>query len=632
MLGAFPSGRFRPDGKRGLTEMGLGSGDDMSMSLTRRTLVVAAANAPLLCLPLAWASPVNILGIWPDDRLTPEDWFDPASARGGQLRMGAVGTFDSFNAFAARGMSAGLLGLTYDSLGESPAGDDLLMRGFIAETFDVSDDRMSMTVVLREQAQFSDGYGVTAQDVVWSFKALMKDASPTYRSYYRDVVSVRALDNRTAKFDFKTADNRELPLIIAQMPVLPEHWWRGRNLGEPQKDPMPGTGPYVPVQYRMGQQLVLQRVKNWWGDRFEFCRGRWNFDTVRLEYYRDFTVMREAFFAGELDFYAERTIKDWKLGYDVPAVRDGRIQRAEIQTHSAFGMSGIFMNTRKPILADRRVREALTMLFDFEWVNHSIFFDAYDRCESFFTGTRFAASDPMTAQERVLLHSLPGLSRSDLQRMETLPVIAKALPRTKLRSALALMQDAGWQLRDGKLLNASGQALKLTLILSSPSMSRIFSRWSQDLSRLGITLELAIVDQTQYINRVRAGEYDLLLATIRQSANPGNEQQYFWGTKAAEEHGSRNYAGIRSSAVDALCTLISRPKSKTELNVAVRVLDRVLRCERYAIPGWYSQTARIAWWKDRIEPPYGKLPESRMIQVYAWHAGKNNRIPAEKTQ
>ncbi|MDO5531792.1 extracellular solute-binding protein [Sutterella sp.] len=573
----------------------------------------------------ACAAPRPVLGIW-DDAAPGADGplprVDPASPRGGTLRTGAVGTFDSFNPFAPRGVKAALLSLTYDRLGESVSGDEFIIRGQIAETFDTAPDRRSMTVRLREGVTFSDGSPVTAADVVWSFEALMRDASPTFRSYWREVEGAKALDGRTVRFTFRTDGNRELPLITAQIPVLPSRWWQGRNLGDPLKTPMPGTGPYRIADRRLGERLVLERVRDWWGDGLPANAGRWNFDRIEVEYYRDWTVMREAFFAGNMDYYIERTIKDWKMGYDVPAVRSGAIARAEVRTQSAFGFSGIFMNTRRPVLADRRVREALSLMFDFEAVNRTVFFGAYDRCMSYFTGTRFEAADPMTPREREILSGLPGITPEVVNIYEKLPDLGAAAgnPRARLRRALRLMQAADWKLGKGVLRNAAGEPFRLTMLLSSASIQRVLSRWANDLRQLGAELELTLVDQTQYVNRLRHYDFDLVLATARQSVNPGNEQQYFWGSRAAGEPGTRNYSGIRDPAVDRLIESIARPASREDLLAHVRVLDRLLRCGHYAVPGWLSRTSRIAWWRDRIEPPRGRVPEGDVIDVYSWHA------------
>lgn len=572
------------------------------------------------------AAPVTMLGIWESPTVAPDagSYIYEAAPKGGTLRMGGMGTFDSFNPFAPRGVPAAILPLTYETLGESIGEEDFIMRGKLAKTFDVADDRLSMVVTLHENAVFSDGKPVTAKDVVWSFEHLIKEASPTYRNYYHEVTGAKALDDKRVQFTFADAKNRELPMIITQMPVLPSHWWEGKKLGEPQKSPMPGSGPYVYESWNMGSRVTLKRNPAWWGAQLPQNKGRYNFEKIDVEYFRDFTVMRQAFFAGNIDFYSERTIKDWKMGYDVPPVNDGRIKRQEVPYDGVWGMSGVFMNTRNPVLADIRVREALSIMFNFERVNKTIFFSSYNRMGGFWSGSHIlAAQEKMTPAEEKILASLPGIDPNDYR---TLPTLVKhkatATSRSAMNRAIKLLNEAGWTLRDGVMRNAAGDALKLRMILQTPSMQRVFGGWAQDMKRIGVDIELQALDQTQYINRIRNFDYDLTLSVVRQSSNPGNEQRYFFGSQAADQPNTRNYAGIKSEAVDLLIENIASPESR-EMQIAnVRVLDRILQNGYYVIPGWYSQTGRIAWWDGRIVPPNGKIPEGRRIDIFSWHAAE----------
>lgn len=579
----------------------------------------------------AAASPEPCVGIWhgcmEKEALAPASNADVAAPRGGMLTMGAVGAFDSFNSFAPRGIAAALSGYVYETLGSALDGDSTRMRGLLAESFDLAQDRSSMIVTLRKEARFADGHPVTSEDVVYTFEALMKEASPTYASYYRDVKKVEALDERRVVFTFAGTENRELPLIVAQLPVLPAHWWRGRSLGEPQKEPMPGSGPYRPDTWQMGREVVYRKNDDWWGRNLPANAGRYNFETIRVEYYRDFTVMREAFFAGRLDYYPERTIKDWHLAYDVPAVRDGKIERREFAFERVFGMSGLFFNTRRAHLADRRVREALALLFDFEKLNRGLFYNAYRRSDSFFSGSPLRAVDPMTPEESALLASLPGMTPERLARLSgplASASAAEGLPsRERLRRALSLFKEAGWTLRNGKLVNAQGTPLTLDLPLSQASSQRLYAGWRSDLARAGIELRIRLLDQTQYVSTVRQRDYDLVFSTVRQSENPGNEQAYFWGSAAADQTGSRNHAGIRDAAVDALNERIARPASEDDLRTSVRVLDRVLLDGWYVVPGWYGDASRVAWWRERITPPSVPFDPKRGTDLTTWHRAKS---------
>ena len=427
-----------------------------ALSVTLATVLFPAASA--------FATPTAVMDIWGEEGYAPSAAY-PTAPQGGTLRMGVDGTFDSFNPFSPRGMPAGLVGLTFETLGVSDEEHDFMMHGLLAETFDVAPDRRSMTVALRQEARFSDGQPVTANDVVWTFNALMTEASPIHRNYYREVKGVEKVDERTVRFIFKTDDNRELPIIVAQLPVLPAHWWKDRKIGDPQSDPMPGSGPYQFSGWRMGQQVALKRNPDWWANDLPRVRGLYNFETITIDYFRDTTVMREAFFAGDIDFFNEYTIKDWMLAYDVPPVKDGRIKKAEVAFKDVFGMSGVFLNTRRPFLSDRRVREALAIMFDFPRVNKTVFFDAYERTESFWSGTdEFQASPVMTPEERAVLESLPDLEAS---AYEHLPVVNHYThpnrSRAVMRRAIRLLHEAGWNMEDGVMKNVKGEPLELTV-------------------------------------------------------------------------------------------------------------------------------------------------------------------------
>lgn len=573
------------------------------------------------------AAPTEVIGMWDEPVIIEKSTLSyEGGSEGGVIRLGSVGSFDNFNPFAPRGVCASFVGLTYETLGESERTEDYVVRGLIAESFDVARDHLSMKVRIRPEAKFSDGVAVTAKDIVWTFKALTTDANPVFKNNYRDIKDVEIIDDHTVLFRFKNAHNRELPLVASQLPVLPSHWWKGKNIGDPQKSPMPGSGPYIIESWNMGAHLKVTKNPDWWGKHLPQNTGRYNFETISVDFYRDASVMREAFFAGNLDFYAEGTIKDWKLAYDIPPVRDGRIVRTDVKTPGVFGMTGIFMNTRRPFLQDMRVRQALTLLFNFERINKTMFFNSFERPDSFWTGSEsLQTRDPMTDEERKIMETLPGIDIADYERLPSLVKHASTSEtRAHMREALKILAEAGWTLQEGILRNQSGEPMHLRLILSSPNMTRLFSAWASDLKRVGIRLELIPLDQTQFFNKIRHFDFDLLLSTIRQSSKPGNEQQSIWSSHSVDQIGSRNYAGIQNPAIDVLLEAISKPKSRADLANHVRVLDRILRNEHYVIPAWYSQTGHIAWWKDRITPPKGMLPEARRNYLFAWHASNKD--------
>ena len=590
------------------------------------------SSCALLCSLMlsagASAEPVSLLGLWESPTIAPDAGsyiYEPAP-KGGTLRLGGMGAFDSFNPFSPRGVKASHLSLTYETLGESIGEEEFIVRAKLAESFDLSDDRLSMIVKLRNEASFSDGKPVTAADVVWSFEHLIKDASPVYRNHYHNVTGAEAIDATTVKFTFADAKNRSLPLIIAQMPVLPAHWWKDKNLGDPVKTPMPGSGPYVYESWDMGAKLTLKRNPDWWGAKLPEYQGRYNFDRIDVDYFREFTVMRQAFFSGNLDFFTEIGTKNWKMAYDVPPVREGLITREEVAFGGIWGMSGVFMNTRKPYLADIRVRQALSLMFNFERVNRTIFFDSYRRIEGFWTGSKtLSATDPISPEEEAILRSLPGINPDDFLTLPERPKHkATATSRSVINRAIQLLGEAGWTLKNGVMTNAEGEALQLNLIMPSPGMVRLFTGWAQDMKRIGVDIQIQALDQVQYINRVRSFDYDLTMSVLSQTNNPSNEQRHYFGSQAADEPNSRNYAGIKSEAVDALLKEIVSPESRASQIAHVKVLDRILQNGYYVIPSWYNQTSRVAWWKDNIVPPRGKIPQGERVDVFSWHKADGN--------
>ncbi len=573
------------------------------------------------------ASPVKVLSIWdniPEEIINFEQLqhVNPNAPKGGKARFGAIGTFDNFNPFSPRGLSASRISLTYETLGESVHGEDFIIHGLLAESFELAQDRSYLLVHINPQAKFNDGKPVTAHDVEFSFYALTTKANPTYRNYYASVKNAKAITEHTVRFDFADTSNRELPLIICQLPILPKHWWQDRNIGEPQKEIFPGSGPYKFKEAKVGSSVTYERDPNWWGATLPINKGRYNFDIIHVDYYRDQAIAREAFFAGETDFFAENTIKDWENSYNVPPVQSGLILRSEIPQKRPAGMSGFFLNTRKPALQDKNVRQALALMFDFEWTNKSLFYGAYTRCDSFFSNSDFAATKDLSEQEKQLLvkHQF---AEEIISILPSLPVLdASGNNREQMKEAFALLAKAGWRLQNGVLKNQAGEALKLNFLLSSPSMQRIIMPYKRGLERIGIQLEIQLVDQSQYVARVREFDYDMIYSTIKQSLNPGNEQRNYWSSKAAVTLGTRNYAGVNDKKIDALIAEISQPASQKALMVATKALDRALLHGYYVIPGWYSSHMRFSHNTKHISPPE-QHPEYG-IDITSWYAPNLN--------
>lgn len=583
------------------------------------------------------AEPLPMLFIW--DEMTADEMRELAekpysyakadAPKGGTLRLTAVGTFDNFNPFSPRGLPAAWLRLTYETLGVDADLGNGAVRGLLAESFEVAPDRSSLKVRLRDEARFSNGESVTAEDVRFTFEALMKDGSPTYRNYYANVERVDVLDAKTAVFLFSEKNNRELPLIVTQLPVVPKSFWEERDFSAPQAEIMPGSGPYRLARFEMGNTVVYERNPDWWGRALPVNQGLYNFDFIRVDYYRSQDVAREAFLAGSSDYFAERTIRNWISGYDTPAVRDGRLLKEEIPQNRPQGMTGFFFNTRREVFADKRVRRAISLCFNFEWTNRTLFHDAYTRCTSYFTNSAFEAPEVPGEDEKAFLGRwkdrlapevfgpLPGFP----------PTGAQGLPRERLDEILRLFAEAGWSLKNGRMVNERGEQLAFTLTLVSPTMQRVAMPFRKNLERVGVKMDIELPDQTQYVTRVRSFDYDMILSTVRQGNNPGNEQRYFWGSKAADANGSRNYAGIRDQVVDEIVEAIVEAPNRTTQETAVRALDRVLLHGHYVLPGWYAKTLFSARWAERVERPEKSPREG--INLLSWYMGKGQERGAD---
>lgn len=543
---------------------------------------------------------------------------NPDAPKGGTLRLAANGNFDSFHPYIARGMSPAGFGLTTCTLGIAvPDSSTLEYYGLVAQSFEVAKDRSWVTFHLNPAARFHDGVPMTAEDVAFTFRTLMEKGAPFYRSYYASVDRAEVLSPRSIRFVFKEKGNAELPVILAQLPVLPKHYWEHHDFSSPTLVPPVGSGPYRVASFVMGSHVEYERVPDYWAKDLPVNKGRYNFDTLRYDYYRDETVAREAFKAGNFDLYMERTAKAWTTAYDTPAAKGGDMVKEAIPSNKPHGMYGFILNTRRPVFADRSVRRALTLAFDFEWTNRAIFHGAYARCNSFFTNSDFAGRGLPQAEETALLS--PYADSLPPEVLTKAPAVPETAGDGNLRpvmgKALALFQEAGWKLENGKLVDASGRQMEFTLLLRSASLNRIALPFQANLARLGVKMHIALADATQYVNRLRTFDYDMILSGIPQSSSPGNEQRNYWTTAAADTPGSRNYAGVRSAVVDELVERIIAAPDRKSLVTTCRALDRVLLWENYVIPGWYSPDMRVAYWNRFSRSP---VPAPNGMDIHAW--------------
>ena len=540
------------------------------------------------------------------------EYVNPNAPKGGLVRMEARGTFDTLNSFTIKGSSAAGLGLIYDTLMESSRDEAFSEYGLLVESALVANDLSSVSFMLRKQARWHDGKPVTADDVAFSLNILKSKGAPFYRFYYANVEKAEVLSPHKVKFIFKGRKNRELPLIIGQLPILPKHHWQGRDFERTTLEPPLGSGPYKIGKVDPGRSITFERVADYWGRNLGVNKGRYNFDAIRFEYYRDPTVALEAFKANAFDFRQENTAKVWATQYNFPAIAKGKVIRETLANNNPTGMQSFAFNVRKSKFQNRRVREALALTFDFEWANKNLFFGQYTRTRSYFSNSELAATKIPAGAELRFLEPLRGQIPAEVFTKEfKLPKTdGSGRSRRQLRQAKRLLETAGWFVKDGKLTNSeTSEVMALEFLLVNQGFARIVAPIQRAMERLGIKVEVRVVDTSQYINRIRNFDFDVIVGSWGQSLSPGNEQRDFWGSAAAVRPGSRNYIGIKDPAIDKLIDQIIFASSRGELVAATRALDRVLLWNHFVIPNWHINSYRIAYWnrfsRPAIKPKYG---------------------------
>ncbi|MCB2081603.1 MAG: ABC transporter substrate-binding protein, partial [Rickettsiales bacterium] len=553
------------------------------------------------------------LSIWGDLKYPKDfdhfDYTNPAAPNGGRIRYAETGTFDSLNKFILKGVDAAGLDLIYDTLLTSSYDEPFSEYGLLAETVTLAKDRSWVIFDLRKQAKWHDGTPITAEDVAFTFHTLMEKGHPYYRAYYAEISGVEVLGKHRVKFTFANKDNRELPLIIGQLPILPKHYYDTQDFEVSTLNPPLGSGPYRIDGVEAGKWLQYRRVEDYWGKDLPVNRGRNNIDILRYDYYRDAAVAVEAFKAGEYDFRLENMSKIWATAYnDFPALAQGRVKKERLRHELPSGMQGYVFNTRRPMFADRRVRKAIALAFDFEWSNRNLFYDEYQRTTSFFANSDFAASGTPSPAERALLEPFRDqLPEAVFAEAYTPPVTdGSGNIRTLLLEADHLLKEAGWVVRDGVRVNAAtGEPLTFEFLFISPAFERVTGPYIRNLKRLGINARMRVVDSSQYARRVEDFDYDIIINVYGQSLSPGNEQVDYWHSAKADVKGSRNLAGIRNPAVDAMIEALLKAKSREKQLTALHALDRILLAEHYLIPHFHSRYFRILYRNayDRPQTP-----------------------------
>ncbi|AMR66785.1 extracellular solute-binding protein [Aquipseudomonas alcaligenes] len=536
------------------------------------------------------------------------DYVNPDAPKGGTLRQQSVGGFDSFNPFIPKGNAVGV-GLIYDSLTYHSPDEPFTEYGLLAERIDKAPDNSYVRFILNPKARFHDGTPVTAEDVIFTFNILLEKGDPMYRHYYADVAQVVAEDKLRVRFDFKHQDNRELPLILGQIQVLPKHWWATRDFSKGDLEPPLGSGPYRIGKVAPGSAVTFERVKDWWAKDLPVSRGLYNFDRIQVDFYRDSQVALEAFKAGQFDVNLEYSAKDWNTGYDSPALRAGKFVQLAIPNHNPAGMQGYVFNLRRPIFQDRRVREAIAQLFDFEWANKQLFYGAYKRTHSYFENSEMAASGLPSEAELKLLEPLRDKLPPEVFSQEFKPPVSdgSGIIREQSRRAYQLLTEAGYRIDNDKMIGPDGKQLAFEFLNFQPNLERVVLPFKRNLAELGIDLQIRRVDVSQYINRLRSRDFDMTSAIWPQSSSPGNEQREFWHSSSADNPGSRNLMGLRDPAIDQLVEGLIRSGSREELITHARALDRALLWGHYVVPNYYVDTWRVAYWKRFGRPPVTPL-------------------------
>ncbi|RUU71534.1 ABC transporter substrate-binding protein [Mesorhizobium sp. M2C.T.Ca.TU.009.01.2.1] len=559
------------------------------------------------------------------------DYVNPDAPKGGTLNSVVVGTFDSFNPYIVQGSpAAGFAqfggGLLYDTLMEQATDEGSVSHPLIAEAYKYPADYSSATYRLDARAKWHDGQPITADDVIWSFRVL-KANSPMYNRYFENVTDAVAVSDREVEFHFNQKGNRELPKILGDLVVLPKHWWEGTNANGKKRDitkstlePPLGSAAYKIASFKPGSEIVWQRVPDYWGAKLPVKIGRENFDTQRFTYILDDNAAWQAFTKGGLDdIKPENSSRRWNTAYNFPAVSAGDVVKQVFKTTSPEPMQAFILNQRRPLFQDRLVREALTLPFDFETMNRTLFYNSNTRTHSYFQGTELASSGLPQGKELEILEKYRDKLPPELFTQEfKLPVYdSPQAERKYLKQAVDLFAQAGWVIKGGKMMNAkTGAPFKFEILGWNDTDQVIASPWIANLRKIGVDATLRIIDQTQYINRVNNFDYDVITSQLQQSESPGNEQRDFWSSKAGDTPGSRNYSGIKNPVVDALVDRIIFATDRDDLVATTHALDRILLWNYYVVPQYYRAVVWLAYWNKFGMPD--KQPSYRGADIDSW--------------
>jgi microcin C transport system substrate-binding protein len=531
------------------------------------------------------------------------DYVNVNAPKGGNVRFGTQGTYDSLHPFILKGVPAAGISQLWETLCWQSRDEAFTVYGLLAETMEVPEDRSWTAFTLRPQAKWLDGTPITVEDIIWTFDTLKAKGPPMYASYYADVLKAEKTGERKVLFTFRNNENRELPLILGQLPALPSKWWASRDFEKASLEVAMSSGAYKVDSFDVGRSITYRRVPDWWAKDLWMNRGRNNFETMRYEYYRDAEVTFEAFKAGDTDIRRENSARNWMTRYDVPAVKDGRIKREELADERPQPMQGFVFNLRRELFKDRRVREAIGLMYDFEWQNKNLSYGFYTRTRSFFGNSELEAKGLPSPEELKILEPLKGKIPEEVFTKEYNPpkTDGSGNIRPQARDAIALLKQAGWEIKDGKMAK-DGKKLAFEMLLNEAGFERMALPVKQNLERIGVDMSVRTVDTSQYRRRTDDFDFDMIIDLWGQSISPGNEQRDFWGSAAADRRGGNNTMGLKDPAVDQLIELVIAAPDRESLVIRTRCLDRVLQWHQFVVPQFRSGKELVAYWNRYSRP------------------------------
>ena len=560
-------------------------------------------------------------------------YVNPNAPKGGRMSLvgsGGVITFDTFNGFILKGDKAQGLELLFDTLMARAFDEPDAAYGLVAQSVEVASDRKSVTFRLRPEAKFADGSPLTSADVVFTFATIKEKGDPRLRQVLSDVVRAAASDALTVRYEFQGDLVRDLPLVVASLPVLSKAYYSQHAFEETSLEPPLGSGPYAISDFKQGTFVVYKRRADYWAKDLPVNRGRFNFDAVRFEYFRDRTIALEALKGGQFDLREEFTARNWSSSYDIPAVREKRLLRVTLPDERPSGAQGFFINTRRQKYKDPRVRRVLDLAFNFEWTNRNIFFGLYTRSHSLFENSSMKAEGRPAPAELALLEPFRDKLPAEAFGEVYVPPVSDGneADRRMLSAASQLLEAAGWTIKDGKRMNAAGTVLDAEFLIFEPSFEPVLGNYIKNLRALGIDASIRRVDPAQYERRMKSFDFDIVVRRYVMSMTPGPELKSYLGSPAAVQEGSLNLAGVKDPVIDALLDKVVQAKSRDELVTVIRTLDRVVRSGHYWVPHWFKASHNLAYW-DRFSKPETK-PKYTLGEVDTWwyDADKAARLKA----